>query len=74
MVWINSTARQGVPSPAASHPTSFVILGLDPRIHFVRSRQRRKLPRMPRTSARPSEEATVRATDFIAASVTVSRW
>ncbi len=38
------------------------------------SYQRFRLPRMPRTSARPSEEATVRATVFMAASAIVSRW
>jgi hypothetical protein len=32
-----------------------------------------KLPKIPRTSARPSELATERAADFIAASTTVSR-
>ncbi|MHC2526882.1 hypothetical protein ACVMH6_004467 [Rhizobium leguminosarum] len=33
-----------------------------------------KLPKIPRTSARPTWVATVRATLFIAASTTVSRW
>ena len=33
-----------------------------------------KLPKIPRTSARPTCVATVRATLFIAASTTVSRW
>jgi hypothetical protein len=32
---------------------------------------RRKLPKIPRTSALPSDDATERATDFIAASATV---
>ncbi|CAD7028134.1 PhnA protein [Pseudorhizobium endolithicum] len=35
---------------------------------------RLRLPRMPRTIARPSELATERAALFIAASTTVSRW
>lgn len=43
-------------------------------MHNLFGPQRFRLPRMPRTSARPSEEATVRATDFIAASAMLSRW
>lgn len=35
--------------------------------------RRDKLPNIPRTSARPSDDATDRATDFIAASATVWR-
>lgn len=44
------------------------------RIASFAQRYRRRLPRMPRTIARPSELATLRAADFIAASTTVSRW
>lgn len=33
-----------------------------------------RLPRMPRTMAAPTAVATERAADFIAASMTVSRW
>ncbi|RWX05727.1 hypothetical protein EHI42_32405 [Rhizobium hidalgonense] len=39
-----------------------------------RNSYRFKLPNIPRTSARPTWVATVRATLFIAASTTVSRW
>lgn len=48
--------------------------GAGRRVRGYRDPYRRRLPNIPRTSARPSEEATVRATDFIAASATVSRW
>ena len=41
---------------------------------FRSQRYRFKLPNIPRTSARPTWVATVRATLFIAASTTVSRW
>jgi len=47
------------------------------RSTFPRTRSqsyRFKLPNIPRTSARPTCVATVRATLFIAASTTVSRW
>jgi len=40
----------------------------------ARNPYRFKLPKIPRTSARPTCVATVRATLFIAASTTVSRW
>ncbi|GMB81157.1 hypothetical protein NN6n1_19400 [Shinella zoogloeoides] len=65
-----SEAVPHVPSPACRKkvPAGGIGAGL------ILGDYRRRLPRIPRTSARPSEEATVRATDFIAASATVSRW
>ena len=61
---LQSNREELLALPAASIVARRASLGHKP---FLR------LPRMPRTSARPTDEPTDRTTDFIAASATVCR-